>query len=189
MIATKHSQITIKGSDLASTYGVYLILIKDNNDPKAIRLCYIGQTGDAKHISARSAFYRIAAHLGYSKSTQNQVFKAVVKHLGLHEKMDNRLVREKVEAWFADKTLDIHFYKTDDFEFLEESDDRKHKNYGIHKDKRRKTLILETALLHVLKDRDDVKLMNESLRSVTDFGEGIEEAERILGELGFEFNR
>src|SRR5690554_2757169 len=157
-ITKKHTQITIKGSDLKSTYGVYIILIKD-----ALEIpthYYIGQTGDAKHISARSAFYRIAAHLGYSKSTQNQLFKGIVKDQNFHND-DNREVRKKVEAWLKDKTLEIHFYKTDDFDFLKEGKKEHPKNHKEHTIKRRKTLALETALLHELEKTSKLVRINK----------------------------
>jgi len=164
-ITQKHTKITIPGSDLESTYGVYIILIKNAKEKPTHY--YIGQTGDAKHISARSAFYRIAAHLGYSTSTQNQLFKAIVEDqdFGNH---DNREVRKKVEAWLKDKTLEIHFYKTADFEFLKEGRKEHAKNHENHTDKRRVTLALETALLQELeKKKTNLTRMNKDSGLVT----------------------
>lgn len=181
-ITKKHTQITIKGSDLKSTYGVYIILIKD-----ALEIpthYYIGQTGDAKHISARSAFYRIAAHLGYSKSTQNQLFKGIVKDQNFHND-DNREVRKKVEAWLKDKTLEIHFYKTDDFEFLKEGKEEHPENQKEHTLKRRVTLALETALLQELEKTSKLVRINkeEGLITYTKFEDQLENAQLIIKEL------
>ena len=155
MTPTPHSQISNKGSDLESTYGVYIIFIKDKNDNPIY--FYVGQTGDAKHISARSSFYRIAAHLSYTKSTQNQIFKAIVTKTKLSEtkkyedleKQEKREVRKKVEAWLKDKTIEMLFYKTADFEFL---DEEKEDNQKLHLDLRKQTLALETALIQVVED-------------------------------------
>jgi hypothetical protein len=182
-ITKKHTQITIKGSDLESTYGVYIILIKDANDEPTHY--YVGQTGDAKHISARSAFYRIAAHLGYSTSTQNQIFKAIVKDQEFHD-TDNRNVRRKVEAWLKDKTLEIHFYKTDDFEFLKEGKEEHPENHEKHTIKRRITLALETALLQELEKTSKLIRMNkdEGLVTYSKFEDQLENARLIIKELG-----
>lgn len=180
-ITNKHTQITIKGSDLESTYGVYIILIKDAKEKPTHY--YVGQTGDAKHISARSAFYRIAAHLGYSKSTQNQLFKGIKDHLEIPDDAESREVRKKVEAWLKDKTLEIHFYKTDDFEFLKEGKEEFPDNHKNHTEKRQKTLALETALLQELKKTDRLKCMNNSFITYKDFQSQLENAREIIKEL------
>lgn len=180
-VTKKHTQITIKGSDLESTYGVYIILIKDANDKPTHY--YIGQTGDAKHISASSAFYRIAAHLGYSKSTQNQLFKGIKKHLKIKDDVENREVRKKVEAWLKDKTLEIHFYKTADFEFLKEGRKKHPENHSDHNDKRRVTLALETALLQELGKSTKLVCMNKSNVTYIEFEGKLDDAREIIKEL------
>jgi hypothetical protein len=182
-ITKKHTKITIEGSDLESTYGVYIILIKNVN--KKPTHYYIGQTGDAKYISARSAFYRIAAHLGYSTSTQNQIFKAIVEDQDFGNN-DNREVRKKVEAWLKDKTLEIHFYKTADFEFLKEGKGEFPENHKVHTNKRRVTLALETALLHELeKKKANLTRMNKDSGLVTykKFEDQLENAREIIKDL------
>ncbi|MCC6701918.1 MAG: hypothetical protein IT221_10370 [Fluviicola sp.] len=177
-----HSHITIKGSDLVSTYGVYIILIKDASDKPTHY--YVGQTGDAKHISARSAFYRMAAHLGYSTSTQNQLFKAIKKLLLIKDDLDNREVRKQVEAWLKDKTLEIRFFKTADFEFLQEGKDEFPENYKIHTDKRQETIALETALLQELEKTTNLVRMNKSSMTYKDFEKAIPRAKEIIKTIG-----
>lgn len=71
----KHSHNTINGLDLESTYGVYIILIKDVSGKPTH--CNVGQTVDAKHISARPAFYHIAAHLGCPTRTIEPIFEKI----------------------------------------------------------------------------------------------------------------
>jgi hypothetical protein len=180
-----HSHITIKGSDLVSTYGVYIILIKDAKGKPTHY--YVGQTGDAKHISARSAFYRIAAHLGYSKSTQNQLFKGIKEHLEFPDHTENREVRKQVEAWLKDKTLEIHFYKTAEFEFLQEGKEEFPKNHDKHTENRQETLALETALLQELENKKtNLTRINKDTALVTykKFEDQMEKAKEIIKDLG-----
>lgn len=172
----EHSQITIKGTDLQSAYGVYVVLIKDQEKT----FYYVGQTGDAKYISARSPFYRIAAHLGYSTSTQNQVYKALSEQLGI-DLFDSRKAREEMENWLADKKLDIHYFKVDDFEFLDELMEE-HKQE--HTDKRRKTLALETALLQELEGKKGMVRLNKNAVSYSQFRSAVPQAQEIIQILG-----
>lgn len=165
MTKEPHSHITIKGSDLVSAYGVYIVLIMDQTK----NYCYVGQTGDAKYISARSPFYRIAAHLGYGKSTQNQVYEGLKKELMLSTK-------KEMENWLANKTIDIHFFKTDDFEFMLESK----ANKKTHIYKRRRTLVLESALLQELKEHQELTLLNQNHMTYKDFEEAIPKAKEIM---------
>lgn len=172
----EHTQIIIKGTDLQSAYGVYLVLIKDQGKT----FYYVGQTGDAKYISARSPFYRIAAHLGYSKSTQNQVYKALSNHLKI-DFSEPRKARGEMELWLVDKTLDIHYFKVDDFDFLDESKDE-HKH--LHSDKRRKTLALETALLQELHGKKKMIRLNSNSKSYSHFHDATPQAQEIIQFLG-----
>jgi hypothetical protein len=170
-----HSHISIKGSDLVSAYGVYLVLIKDQDK----NYCYVGQTGDAKYISARSPFYRLAAHLSYGKSTQNQVYEGLKKALEL-QSGELRKEREDLEKWLQDKTIDIHFFKTDDFMFLSETDENKE----THKNKRRRTLELETALIIELKKNSTITLMNKTEVSYKEYKIALPKAKEIIKSLG-----
>jgi len=60
--------INIEGSLLQSFYTVYLIQIENTKENDVYY--YVGQTGNAKIITARSPLYRIGGHLlPYSKSS------------------------------------------------------------------------------------------------------------------------
>jgi hypothetical protein len=164
-----HTTITIQGKDLTSTYGVYIVLINDAD----IIYYYVGQTGDALKISARGPFYRIAAHLGYSKSTQNQVYEMLKKVLKLVD-------RAAMEQWLRDKEISIHFFRTDDFVFMEHN----HENFGSHIERRRKTLSLESSLLQLLEGQTDKVRLNRAPKSYKNHQDSICEAEKIIESLG-----
>ncbi|WP_397298722.1 hypothetical protein [Nonlabens ulvanivorans] len=177
----EHNHITIQGKDLVSAYAVYVIIIRDAQH----KYIYIGQTGDAKHLSARASFYRIAAHLGYSTSTQNQLFNGIVNELGWNDD-EPRVKREKFENWISNKTIENHSFKLNDFEYLEEVKDRNHDNYDLHKSLRRQTLKVETALIQELKKRDqelNMTLLNKSKKSISKYEEGNAVAQQILQDL------
>lgn len=189
IIPTPHSHISINGSDLESTYGDYIIFIKDAS--KNPIYFYVGQTGDAKHISARSSFYRIAAHLSYTKSTQNQIFKAILKETAICKveeyeglkKQEKREVRKKVEAWLKDKTIEMFFYKTADFEFL---DEEKEDNQKLHLVLRKQTLALETALIEVIEDTKKYgDCLNELKITYKNFEGQMENARMIVAGIKF----
>ncbi|GAK96929.1 hypothetical protein JCM19294_1238 [Nonlabens tegetincola] len=176
----EHNHITIQGKDLVSAYAVYVIIIKDEQH----KYIYIGQTGDAKHLSARASFYRMAAHLGYSKSTQNQLFTGIVHKLGWYND-EQRVKREKFENWILNKTIENHSFKLNDFEYLEELKDRTHDNYVHHKLMRRQTLKVETALIQELENNNgsNLTLLNKSKKSISKYEEGNPVAMQILKDL------
>jgi hypothetical protein len=181
------SSLIIHGKDLISAYAVYVVIIMDIKAHR--KYIYVGQTGDAKHLSARSSFYRMAAHLGYSKSTQNQIYRGLVKVNEFSsnniENESNRIYREKMELWLADKDIISHRFKLADFEFLEDNVPRSHKNYQTHTSKRRQTLKVETALLQKLKNIQSSKLilLNESLMTFKQHKEGNHVANQIINLL------
>lgn len=148
----EYLSLEINGNLLQSSYSVYIVEIKHLNEDKIYY--YIGQTGDTKEISARSPFYRISAHLGYYKSTQNQIYEGLLKKLGFPEKG----FRQKMEDWFKESKIKIHYFKTDDFEFM---DREIADNLNNHHIKRRKTLQLETELINVLKERGALLNLSE----------------------------
>lgn len=168
----EHINITIEGKHLSNAYGVYIIIIQGKNEESPYY--YVGQTGDAKVISARSPFYRVAAHLGYRKSTQNQVYEGLKKSL----KIEGENSRWEMEQWLDDKTINIHFFKTDEFKFLKE-DDR-----STHTKNRRKTLALETALLQELLVKVGKEaVLNKSYITYKKFEDEIPQAKKILKNL------
>lgn len=168
--------IEVHGNWLTSAYGVYIIEITYNKKDKYY---YVGQTGDAKAISARSPFYRIAAHLGYSKNTQNQVYE------GLKEKLDIKS-RKEMEDWLANVNLKIHFFKTDDYQFCDEregSEAFKKFKQDKHLPLRRKTLALETALLQTIQDKK-YKILNKSFTTYRKYKDAVDQAKQIWTKIG-----
>jgi hypothetical protein len=140
--------LEIKGELLSSAYSVYVVEITNHSS----NYYYVGQTGDAKVISARSPFYRLAAHLGYSKSTQNQIYRGLQSKLGLSN-------REEMEKWFFTSTLKMHYFKISDFTFLDALNES---HLASHHTLRRKTLIYETALIRELKAIHSENVLNLS---------------------------
>lgn len=129
----EYDYIALNGQLLESKYGVYVVKIAQEQDGEFF---YVGQTGDAKYISARSSFYRLAAHISYTKSTQNQVYVALQKETSIDD-------RYEFETWLLKAKIEMFFFKVDDFQQLPDTPDNKE----IHLEKRRKTLALETAVL------------------------------------------
>lgn len=132
--------------------------------------------------------------MSYTKSTQNQIFKAIIAKTKLCEtkkyedleKQDKREVRKKVEAWLKDKTIEMFFYKTADFEFLDEEDDKQGKskeNYEKHYSKRTQTLALETSLIKVMLNNETHfgKILNSNFKTSDQLDE--QNANIILKEL------
>jgi hypothetical protein len=140
--------LEIKGELLLSAYAVYVIEIIN----KKAKYYYVGQTGDAKVISARSPFYRLAAHLGYSKSTQNQIYKGLSSKLSLSSRGD-------MEKWFRTATIRMHYFKTNDFAFLDSAIEG---HLALHHKLRRKTLIHETAVIKKLGVKYSDRLLNRA---------------------------
>lgn len=163
-----HDYIAIHGSLLQSKYGVYIIHVLHQS---AGAFYYIGQTGDAKVISARSSFYRLAAHLGYHKSTQNQVYEALKKKTGISD-------RYELEKWLSQAEIRMYFFKVEDFVPMIKTDENNEK----HHTKRRKTLALETALLETGKRKGKI-LLNATGKSYKDYQGSMDKAEQIWNML------
>ena len=115
-----YDYIELKGTLLQSKYGAYVITI---HHATGGTYYYIGQSGDAKHLTARSSFYRLAAHLGYSKSTQNQVYQALTKETGITNRYD-------LENWMLDATIKVYFFKVADFQPMEATEANLEKHHG-----------------------------------------------------------
>jgi len=99
----------LDGDLLKSRYGVYVVEIKIKDDV----LYYVGQTGNnGKHLTARSPFHRFAAHLNYRSSTDNQIYKAIMLRYDINSK-------QGMEELLRDTKFNVHYFTTDNFEFLE----------------------------------------------------------------------
>lgn len=159
----------LNGDLLTSAYGVYII---EFTHPETEKIYYVGQTGDAKHISARSPFYRLAAHLQHLKSsTQNQVNKGLREEFNLES-------QEEFEKVLNEAILKIHFYKTDEFDFNISREQ--------HVELRRKTLALETALLKLLNE-NDINTLNKNGVTYKDYTHMNEQAKNIINEIGLSY--
>jgi len=165
---SEYDFIELNGRLLESKYGVYVVQIRHKSDGE---FNYVGQTGDAKYISARSSFYRLAAHLSYGKSTQNQVYVALQKETKITDRYD-------FEQWLQAATIKMFFFKVDDFQNLSDTPENK----NIHTKKRRETLALETALLEIGRSRGKVLLNSDGL-TYKDFNHKLEAAKQIWATL------
>jgi hypothetical protein len=149
----KMQKIQLQGSYFKSSFSVYVVEIKNKQFG---RLFYVGQTGDAKHFTARSPFYRMGGHFEYSTSTQNQIFKGVSKKLGLAQASDNREIRKKVEAFLLASEVNYYVFPVKEFSYDNEDKSK-------HNSKRRVTLVIETFLLKRFSEIYGDALLNKSL--------------------------
>lgn len=150
----KPQSLTIPGDFFRSGYSVYVVEIKH---PKLKQsLFYVGQTGDAAHLTARSPFYRMGGHFSYQKkSTENQLFRAISKIEEIPLSLEPRDERAQIEEFLVEATVSYHVFQLHDFDYNNE--DRDH-----HRDKRHTALAVETALLKLFRDRYGDTLLNKS---------------------------
>ena len=119
-------ELNLNGKEqLKSMYSVYVIILNNEADT----YFYVGQTGDRKHISARSPFYRLTGHLDKQESsTQNQVYKGIVEKI-LKIKYDEN-THENVEKYLSNLKLKMYTFPIFDFQYNiskeEHSKKRKH---------------------------------------------------------------
>jgi hypothetical protein len=129
--------LILGGSWLLPAYSVYLAEILKPGK----RYYYVGQTGDGKHLTARSPFHRLAAHLGYQRSsTENQIHKCVAER-AMRDYPDLS-ERESVAKWWGDAQILFHHMRTEAVVGGVTGND--------HQTKRRATLRLESALIQAL---------------------------------------
>lgn len=114
MSEQKKIKINFKPEWFQSGYFVYIITIihKDRG-----LFYYIGQTGDRKHISARSPFYRLIAHLRPYKSTDNQLANGLITH-HLVIPTKEKSLRVCIEEAFTENTIEVYadYFKINDFD-------------------------------------------------------------------------
>lgn len=163
--------IDIKADWLKRQYSVYAIQITYQGKD----YLYIGQTGDNHHVTARSAFSRLGAHvMDRSYSTENQLYRAVAKEicqfdLKKGEKFSPDL-KEKVEQVFIQAKIRMHVFPQFKFE--------SGKN---HDQKRRTVLSIEQSLI-ALFDQNQTKYRVLNLKKSKKQGQFImhEDAEAIF---------
>lgn len=172
--------ISLDGDLLTSAYGVYVIIILKEEK----RYVYFGQTGDAKHLSARGSFYRLAPHFGYSKSTQNQIYQFLRNHNHKkkleHQNSPNLKDREDVEKWLHNAQISMHYYPIEEYKHWKDTKNNREK---YHTPNRRGTLALETALLQIFKEQQDILLINKNKVTYSKWKDKLEDAIAILTDL------
>ena len=110
----KHIEISFNAEWFQPCYSVYLLTIKKSS--KEVYY-YIGQTGDRKHISARSPFYRLMGHYSPYQGTDTQLVKGLIKHK-LINKAEGKSLRVCLETAFYNKHVEVKadYFKIRDFD-------------------------------------------------------------------------
>lgn len=151
----KSQTLEINGEFFQSGYAVYIVEITRGTK----KHFYIGQTGDAHYPMARSPFYRMSGHFEYRKSTQNQIFEGLCDVLTIGKDLDEKTAKRKaLESFLTPSTVKYHVFRLHDFEYGAENDEE-------HKNKRRNTLVVETALLQEFHKHYGDDLLNKNLVS------------------------
>lgn len=128
-----------------SGYYVYVLkIVKKKNN-----FYYIGQTGDRKHVSARSPFYRLMGHFNPYNTPDSQLVKGLFNS-NLLKKKNGESKRVCIEKAISCGKIKItaYFFKTDDFDNIS------------HNVRRAKTETIETILIHHCR-KNGKKLFNE----------------------------
>jgi hypothetical protein len=169
--------LEIDGEYLKSKYSVYIIEIVNGNR----KYYYIGQTGDAHYVTARSPFRRLVGHLSDLKSsTENQVYKYFASLLLNND--ENNLSsysscdKEKIEKFFVESKIKMYSFPIIDFSYRETLEN--------HKSKRKKVLEFEKQIIvrfhessKNLINKKIPKKVNPQIEFVSTFNEIIEKFE------------
>lgn len=108
----EHVQIKFNTSWFQTAYYVYVITVIKANKPV---FYYVGQTGDRKHITARSPFYRLTSHFRPYNGTDSQLANEIFKS-GLLQELNYENNGYGLEQAFHKKELEI---KADYFKLLD----------------------------------------------------------------------
>lgn len=117
----KHIEVKFNAEWFESCYSVYVLTIK-----KGVEVFYyIGQTGDRKHISARSPFYRLMGHYSPYQGTDTQLVRGLIKN-NLINIMEGKSLRVCLEEAFYNKHVEVKadYFKVDDFDGTKHSTKR-----------------------------------------------------------------
>lgn len=128
-------------------YYVYFVsIVKDEN-----KMLYIGMTGDRKHKTARSPFYRMAGHFSQlSSSSENQVIKGLRKIYNI----DTTNQQELVELLESCQII-YHAYPLSEFKFnIDKSE---------HTERRRFAEKVESFLILALKEEGKWNVINSKI--------------------------
>lgn len=126
MISETLEQTTISFNPewFQSGYYVYVLTIK-HKDKRTFY--YVGQTGDRKHNSARSPFYRLMAHFSPYTSTDNQLVKGIIGNSLIVTTLE-KSVRVCLEEAFCKRVITVKsdYFRIEKFDQAEHSIRRKH---------------------------------------------------------------
>ncbi len=149
--------IEINGKYLESKYSIYVIEIINNND----NYYYIGQTGDAHYITARSPFRRLNGHLSDLKSsTENQIYKYFAMQLIENNESNSKSYsseeKELIENFFVNSLIKMYSFPLIDFKY--------NSSIETHKNKRKQVVEFEKQLIHLFKNSNR-NLINKKIPS------------------------
>ncbi len=153
--------ISLKSEWFKMGYYVYVVVMTYRKQ----RYFYIGMTGDRKHITARSPFYRMSGHFMLGKSTQNQIIKGLRKQLGIEEITDT-LLCEVEFTYYA--------YLLNEFDKTDEKGHHLKRKYGEQ---------VESCLIAKMKEDSSLGIVFNDSGSVLDYKNVLEEAQDILFDL------
>lgn len=164
----KHIEISFKSEWFQSCYSVYVLTIKHKEN----EYYYIGQTGDRKHLSARSPFYRLMGHYSPYQGTDTQLVKGLLKYKLIH-KPEGKSLRVCLEDAFYNKqiTVKADYFKIIDFDEMEHPDKRKfvekvEQLLIDHFRRNGKKLFndVSESLIEKAKDKDAMKIFNKIIK-------------------------
>jgi hypothetical protein len=161
-------ELNLNGKEqLKSMYSIYVIVLKNGLN----KYFYIGQTGDRKHISARSPFLRLTGHLDKQESsTQNQIYKGIMEKI-LKIKYDDKTY-ENVEKYFSELYLTMYSFPIYNFQYNASSNE--------HMEKRRKVEDIENILINEFtKKYGKENILNKKFSLVYNFDNYAKEVNEI----------
>lgn len=118
MTEIKQMVISFNSEWFKSGYYIYILTIEHKT--KGI-FYYIGQTGDRKHVAARSPFYRLMGHFNpynIKKGTDVQLVNGLINHNLIETPSLNINARICIEEAIESKSIKIHanYYAISDFD-------------------------------------------------------------------------
>lgn len=125
--------------------GYYVYVLKISHSSKG-NFYYVGQTGDRKHVSARSPFYRLIGHFNtynLRKGTDAQLVQGLIKKELIEIPSENKKARICVEEAIVNKSVTItaNYFNISDF------------NKTDHVVKRKNVEEIELALINLFRTK------------------------------------
>jgi hypothetical protein len=150
MSEIKEMEISFNPEWFKSGYYIYVLTVVHKTKGTYY---YIGQTGDRKHIAARSPFYRLTGHFSsynLKSGTDNQLVKGLINNFLVETPSENKKARICIEEAIENKSVTItaNYYAISDFD---KSD---------HLEKRKFVEEIELALLYNFRNAE-AKIFND----------------------------